>query len=184
MRGFFCLAALLSSLLLPGALVGAEDLPAYDARTQAALALLDGSPTTSHLHGVLDANHVAVVFVPMAPGVYARYSVARHVIEIDDRWFDAQDTALAAVIAHEATHAQDAVSGYLASGGASACIDSEVRAFRTSALFWLDVYGRGGKIDPANELEEQMNAVADRQRLDPSGLEDLVRQTYTQQCAH
>ena len=148
------------------------------------LALLDADPTTNQLHAVLDSNRVFVRFVAMAPGVYARYSVARHVIEIDDRWADADDITLAAVIAHEATHAQDAVSGYLASGGVSACIDSEVRAFRTSALFWLGQYGRVGKADPQNELERQLNSIADRQLRDPVGLDDLVRQTYSQQCAH
>jgi hypothetical protein len=74
------------------------------------------------------------------------------------------------------------VSGYLASGGASACLGSEVAAFRTSALFWLDQYGRAGKPAPLNELERQLNAIAERQSGDPLGLEDLVRQTYVQQC--
>src|SRR5206468_7455882 len=107
--------------------------------------LLDGIPSTADLRAVLISNQVEVRFVPMAPGIYARYSVARHVIEIDDRWMDADQVTLAAVIAHEATHAADAVSGYLASGGASACIDSEVRAFHASASFWLSVYGPLGK---------------------------------------
>src|SRR5260370_25143101 len=120
----------------------------------------------------------------MAPGVYARYSVARHVIEIDDRWVDTDEVTLAAVIAHEATHAQDAVSGYLASGGASACIDSEVRAFRTSALFWIEHFGSAGKLDPINDLDRQFNSVPERELHVPCGLEALVRQTYSQQCSH
>jgi hypothetical protein len=178
------LLALLVGTFGPNAYVGAENLANYDQRMLGTLALLDADPTTNQLHAVLDSNRVVVRFVAMAPGVYARYSVARHVIEIDDRWSDTDDITLAAVIAHEATHAQDAVSGYLASGGASACIDSEVRAFRTSALFWLGQYGRVGKADPQNELERQLNSIADRQLRDPIGLDDLVRQTYTQQCAH
>jgi hypothetical protein len=177
-------AALLVALLLPSAHVGAEDLPAYDPRVMAALSMLDASQATAQLRAVLDSNRVEVHFVPMAPGVYARYSVVRHVIEIDDRWVDADDTTLAAVIAHEATHAQDAVSGYLSSGGSSACIGSEVRAFRTSALFWLDQYGAAGKLNPTNDLEIQLNSIADRELRDPNGLESLVRQTYVQQCAH
>jgi hypothetical protein len=117
-------------------------------------------------------------------GIYARYSVARHVIEIDGRWEDSDETTLAAVIAHEATHAQDAVSGYLASGGASACIDSEVRAFTTSALFWINRYGDAGKPEPTTELDRQLNSIADRELHDPPGLQALVRQTYSQQCSH
>jgi hypothetical protein len=173
-----------AAVLIPNGHVGAEDLPAYDQRVSQSLALLDASPATNQLRGVLESNRVAVHFMSMAPGVYARYSVARHVIEIDDRWVDSDEITLAAVISHEATHTQDAVSGYLASGGASACIDSEVRAFRTSALFWLDHYGRSGKLEPVNDLERQLNSIADRQLRDAAGLETLVRQTYSQQCSH
>jgi hypothetical protein len=183
-RGLIGLAAVLAAVCIPpNATVGAEDLPSSDVHVLGALTLLDASPSTAHLTGVLEANRVAIHFVPMAPGIYARYSVARHTIEIDDRWMDGDETTLAAVIAHEATHAQDAVSGYLTSGGADACIDSEVRAFRTSALFWIAHYGPGGKLDPMNDLDRQLNAVADRQQRDSLGLEDLVRQTYHQQCA-
>jgi hypothetical protein len=182
-RGLIAVAAFLAAVLGPNARVGAEDLPPFDQRVDGALVLLDASPATTQLRGILESNRVAVHFVPMAPGVYARYSVARHTIEIDDRWMDGDQVTLAAVIAHEATHAQDAVSGYLTSGGANACIDSEVRAFRTSALFWIDTYGATGKVNPLNELDRQLNSVADRQQRDPLGLEDLVRQTYVQQCA-
>jgi hypothetical protein len=183
-RGLVGLFALLTGMFGPNTYVGAENLATYDQHMLGTLALLDAYPTTNQLHAVLDSNRVVVRFVAMAPGVYARYSVARHVIEIDDRWADTDDVTLAAVIAHEATHAQDAVSGYLSSGGASACIDSEVRAFRTSALFWLSQYGRVGKADPQNELERQLNSIADQELRDPAGLDELVRQTYTQQCAH
>jgi hypothetical protein len=172
----------LLAVVVPSGYVGAEDLLASDQRVSDSLELLDASAATNQLRGVLDSNRVSVHFVPMGTGVYARYSVARHMIEIDDRWGDTDAVTLAAVIAHEATHTQDAVSGYLASGGASACIDSEVRAFRTSALFWIDVYGRAGKLQPVNELERQLNSIAQRQLTDPAGLEDLVRQTYSQQC--
>jgi hypothetical protein len=184
LRRLFGTLALLSALLVPSGSVGAEDLPSYDPRVMHALNLLDASQATSQLRTVLDSNRVDVRFVPMAPGVYARYSVVRHVIEIDDRWVDADEITLAAVIAHEATHAQDAVSGYLSSGGSSACIGSEVRAFRTAALFWLDQFGPTGKLNPISDLEVQLNSIADRELKDPSGLESLVRQTYVQQCSH
>jgi hypothetical protein len=183
-RALLALCAVVVAVLAPSAGVGAENLPAYDPRVQSALSLLDGTSATTQLRSVLDGNQVQIHFVPMAPGVYARYSVARHVIEIDDRWLDTDEVTLAAVIAHEATHAQDAVSGYLASGGASACIDSEVRAFRTSAVFWIEHFGNAGKVSATNELDRQLNSIADRHLHDPAGLEALVRQTYSQQCSH
>jgi len=183
-RLYLAVAALLVALLAPNSSVGAEDLATYDQRLLDALALLDRSPATLQLHTVLDANRVRIQFVPMAPGVYARYSVARHVVEIDQRWSDADTTTLAAVIAHEATHAQDAVSGYLSSGGATACIDSEIRAFRASASFWIEQFGGQGKPNAEDDLDRQLNLIAERQLKDPRGLEELVRQTYTQQCSH
>jgi hypothetical protein len=176
-------AALAAGIAVPQAGAGAQDLPMYGPDVEAALNLLDSTPGTNQVRGILATNQVEVHFMPMAPGVFARYSVGRHVIEIDERWVDADATTLAAVIAHEATHAQDAVSGYLASGGTSACIDSEIRAFRASAVFWIYEYGSGLKANPQNELDRQMNSIAERQLNDPRGLDALVRQTYSQQCA-
>jgi hypothetical protein len=183
-RLFLAVAALLAALLAPDMSVGAEDLASYDHRVVGALDLLDSTPATNRLRGVLDANRVRIQFVPMAPGIYARYSVVRHVVEIDQRWIDVDTTTLAAVLAHEATHAEDAVNGYLASGGAAACIDSEIRAFRTSAQFWIELFGGPGKPDAEGDLDRQLNLIAERQLRDPQGLEELVRQTYSSQCAH
>jgi hypothetical protein len=177
------LFAAMAAFVVPNA-GAAEDLPVYEPRVAAALDLLDGVPATSSLRSVLASNQVQVRFLPMAPGVYARYSVARHLIEIDDRWTDSDTSTLAAVIAHEATHASDAVSGFLSSGGGAACIDSEVRAFTMSAQFWIAQYGAAGKVGATTELDRQLNSIADRELHDPQGLEALVRQTYSQQCSH
>jgi hypothetical protein len=181
-RAILALATLLAGLIVPSGWAVAEDLVTHDARIAPALALMDQSPATRDLQAVLERNRVSLQFIPMTPGIYARYSVARRVIEIDSRWAEADPATLAAVIAHEATHAEDAVSGYLATGGSDACIDSEIRAFRTSALFWLDVYGTAGKPGTLDELDRQLNLIADRQVKDAPGLEALVRQTYSGQC--
>jgi hypothetical protein len=183
-RSLLAVAAFIAALLAPNTSAGAEDLHAGDPRIVSALALLERSEATHQLPAVLDNNRVRIQFVSMAPGVYARYSVARHVVEIDERWSDVDEPTLAAVIAHEATHAQDAVSGYLSSGGKTACMESEIRAFRTSALFWIDQFGGAGKPDVDDDLGRQLNLIAERQLRDPNGLEELVRQTYSAQCSH
>ncbi|HET6318110.1 MAG TPA: hypothetical protein VFG86_16775 [Chloroflexota bacterium] len=183
-RALLAVLAFLAALLAPHTSAGAEDLQAADGRIVAALALLDRGGTTSHLRQVLDSNAIRIQFMPMSPGVYARYSVARHVVEIDEHWADADPSTLAAVIAHETTHAEDAVSGFLSSGGSASCVDSEIRAFRASALFWIDQYGSAGKAQARDDLERQLNLIADRQQRDPRGLEELVRQTYSSQCSH
>ncbi|MDQ3809783.1 MAG: hypothetical protein M3336_05785, partial [Chloroflexota bacterium] len=91
-RLLLAVAALVAALLAPSTSTsaGAEDLVGYDERVLAALALLDASAATSQLNAVLDSNRVRVKFIPMAPGVYARYSVPRHVFEIDQRWSGAE----------------------------------------------------------------------------------------------
>jgi hypothetical protein len=178
------IAAVVALAAPSGAGAGATDAPYYDERVTSALDLLAARPETADLPLVLETSQVGIQFAPMAAGVYARYSVQRRIIEIDSRWTDAEPETLAAVIAHEATHAQDAVSGYLASGGANACIDSEVRAFRASARFWLAVFGPSGKPDVDNDLERQLNLIAQRQSVEPASLEAVVRRTYTGQCAH
>lgn len=162
----------------------AEDLAMAGGPIASALAILAEEPATSELRSVLEANRVAIRFAAMPPGIYARYSVARHAIEIDERWSLADDTTLAAVIAHEATHAADAVNGSLAAGGAVACIESEIKAFRVSADLWLTIHGPDGKPHPSHELERQLNLIAERHAADPAGLERLVREAYSDQCGH
>ena len=183
-RSVLVVVAVLTGLGAPSTGAGAADLPTYDLRVGSALDRLDAIPATADLRVVLATNRVSIQFVPLMPGVYARYNVQRRTIEIDRRWREAEPDTLAAVIAHEATHAQDAVSGYLARGGAAACLDSEVRAFRTSASFWLETFGAAGKPDASGDLERQLNQIAQREAWDPVGLESLVQQTYTGQCAH
>ncbi len=160
----------------------AADLSAPNTAVQAAFDMLSSSADTSDLVDTLGSTGVAVRFAPMSPRIYARYSVARKTIEIDSQWQDSDPVTLAAMIAHEAVHAQDAMSGYLASGGAVACVDSEVRAFRRSAHFWIGYYGPHGKPDASNEVDRQLNLIAQREQSDPSGLEQLIRQAYTDQC--
>ncbi len=177
--------ALLANVAMPlGA--AADDLQVPDdalpPSVTSALDLLAASPSASSLRQELDDNGIAIRFVTMAPGLYARYSVLRHTIEIDSQWQDADPRTLAAVISHEAVHAHDAVSGYLASGGASACIDSEVRAFTMSAEVWMEEFGPTGKPDAANDLERQLNLIAQQEQRNPAGLEALIRQAYVDQC--
>ncbi len=160
----------------------AVDLGATDPNLQAAYDLLSSDSDTAGLVQTLADTGVTVQYISMPPRIYARYSVARKVIEIDSQWQEAGPITLAAVIAHEATHAQDAMSGYLSAGGGVACVDSEIRAFRNAARFWTAQYGPQGKRDATDELERQLNLIAQRQLNDPVGLEQLIRQAYTDQC--
>jgi hypothetical protein len=147
-----------------------------------ALDIMAQTESTAELRRVLDSNDVAYRFVAMPPGTFGHYTVNQKVVEMDLRLIDEDPVTLAALLAHEATHARDAVSGYLSIGGANACIDSELRAFRASAQFWFEMYGPAGKPDPADDLQQQMNLVSHYELRDPAGLERLIRRTYVNQC--
>jgi hypothetical protein len=161
----------------------AEDLGQYSPNIAEALGIVGATSATSHLIEVIDRNDVQIRFVPMVANIFARYSVARRTIEIDQLWNEADPATLAAVIAHEAVHADDAVSGYLSTGGQFACIDSEIRAFRISAEVWIAAYGLYGKPNPQDELEAQLNLIANRYVEDSFMLDELVRQAYRDQCS-
>ena len=162
--------------------VGPATRPTTPPEVREALDVLGGHQATAQLRDMLDHNQVSYQFVSMSPGMFARYTVNRKTIDIDLRLRDEDKLTLAALLAHEAVHAQDAVDGYLSTGGADACIGSELRAFRTSGLFWTEVYGPAGKVDANDELEQQLNLIADRALHDPSALEQMVRLAYVNQC--
>lgn len=176
------MAVLLLALVRPQT-ARAEDLARVaPVEVRGALQVLSEVESTRPLLAALESNGVRIQFSQTPAGIFARYSVAKRTIDVDQKWVGAQSETLAAVLAHESVHAVDAVNGYLSAGGSSACLDSEVRAFRASAQLWVTLYGPTGKADAADELDRQMNLIAVRQSQDPGGLETLVRQVYTDQC--
>ena len=178
-RSLIGLVALLAALLAAERVGSARKTCRRPTRACSARStLLDASPATVQLRGVLDSNRVAIRFVPMAPGLYARYSVARHTIEIDDRWMDDD---------HDHAGRGDRPRGD-ARPGRRERLPGQRRRERVHRLRGSRVPHVGavldrpvrsdGKPDPQNDLDRQLNSVADRQQRDPLGLEDLVRQTY------
>ena len=68
-------------------------------------------------------------------------------------WIDPR--TLAALLAHEACHAEADLSGMLkadeeALGVVAACYLDEQRASLAELSVWLTVYGRGGRADPVH----------------------------------
>jgi hypothetical protein len=144
-----------------------------DQQISAALDELAATPSTLQLRAVLAERHVRIWFAPRPMGDYGDYLPMFNGVELDPRLRDADAVTLAAVLAHEAVHAQ---------GNGPTCIAEELRAFRTSALFWRDHFGPAGKPTPYGEVEEQMNGVTLLDSYDPSALENAIRETYSHHC--
>lgn len=103
------------------------------------------------------------------------------VISINESLLDADPNDAAAVLIHEATHANDLATrpGLDTPAG---CIQTEVRARRNEIAFWLDQYGPQGKQPPANRYEAQQNYLLS---IAASSLQALVAETlvnYQQEC--
>lgn len=176
------LLAILAAALWPLPGVAAGDLDPQADLVNQALGLLAADASTANLPKVIAANHVRISFMVLPPGTFGQYVLGQHLIAVDRTWSSASAVDVAAVLAHEATHASDDVSGYLSTNHVDSCVGSEVHAFRASAQFWTDYYGPQGKPDPQDEIEQQMNLLASREATDPAGLATIIRQTYHDQC--
>lgn len=103
------------------------------------------------------------------------------VLYVNQRLLDADPNDAAAVIIHEATHAQDAASRMDLHTPAG-CIQAEVRARSNELAFWRDQYGPRGKRPPANAYEAQQDYLLG---LAENGLRALVAETlitYEREC--
>jgi hypothetical protein len=145
-----------------------------DQHISAALDELAATPSTAQLRTVLADRHVRIWFAPKPLGDYGDYLPMFNGIELDPRLKDVDPVTLAAVLAHEAVHAQ---------GNGPTCIAEELRAFHSSAMFWRDRFGPAGKRTTNAEVEEQMNEVTLLESYEPGVLETQIRQTYSHHCA-
>jgi hypothetical protein len=145
-----------------------------DQRISAALDVLAASPSTAQVPAALADRHVRIWFAPKPLGDYGDYLPMFNGIELDPILKDADPVTLAAVLAHEAVHAQRL---------GTTCIDEELRAFRASAVFWHERFGAAGKRTRTSEVDEQMNTVSLLQSYNPAALETQIRQTYSHHCA-
>jgi YVTN family beta-propeller protein len=86
-----------------------------------------------------------------------RWDATNNRIEVSARFQSSPPDALAAVLAHEATHAQDHFRGLRFTG--ADCADRAVHAFSNQAQFWRGLHGPEGKRGTLSELDAQNNYI-------------------------
>jgi hypothetical protein len=149
--------------------------------------VLEASGLTTPLQAIVDSN-TEVVFGPLNELVHARYvrigtgggSAIRSII-VNTRWQQGDPKAIATLLVHEAKHLEDDLAG-VDPRTAEVCFQFEVRAFTQQALAWQTLYGPGGKADPRDDLDSELNAWLVVYRRGSGEIEKRVRQVYAEQC--
>jgi hypothetical protein len=149
---------------------------------------LEATGQTAPLMAILDSD-TAISFGPLPEGVHARYSrigsgggSAIRSIVVNARWQQSDPRAVATLIVHEARHLEDDLAG-VDPRAQESCFQFETRAFTNQALAWQEFYGSNGKLQPADELDAELNAWLSVHRRGPGEIEKRVRQLYANACS-
>jgi hypothetical protein len=143
---------------------------------------------TEPLQAIVDSD-TDLSFGPLPPKVHARYSRigtsgagAIRSIVVDARWQESDPKAIATLIVHEAKHLEDDLAG-IDPRTPEVCFQFEVRAFTQQTLAWQTMYGPNGKVQPQDDLDDELNGWLTVYRRGPGELEKRVRQLYADACS-
>jgi hypothetical protein len=126
-----------------------------------ALAILAGLDVGPALLAALAHDDVFVEFDDLDE--WAHYSPPARAIRIDATLENADPRSLAALLAHEASHARADLDGTTRAeqrslGAVEACVEGEHRATLTELHVWQVLFGPRGKSPPQNGYERLVNA--------------------------
>jgi hypothetical protein len=113
----------------------------------------------------------------------AAYSFSDRTITFAERALVLDTHALAAYLAHEATHAWEHTRGLVLQPGAP-CFEAELRAFRNQARLWELFYGPNGKPQPSGDAERELNQIGQLLKEEPQQLKLRLVDLYGDQCGY
>ncbi len=140
-----------------------------DPGLRAAMDTLYRSKAGRPLADAIQDHGVPVVFAQIKddPKVEARFayrvragSVTSATVIVSTSLHGKSPGTLAALLAHEASHARTAFSRTQPSGAPPSCVDNEQEAYRAAALFWRELYGPSGKQPAIDDTERDQNAIS------------------------
>jgi len=153
-----------------------------------AVDVLEVASVTAPLQAILDSD-TEIAFGPLEENVHARYSrvgssrgAALRRIVVSARWQQSDPKAIATLLVHEATHLADDLAG-VEPRTPDACYQFEVRAFTQQSIAWQAFYGPGGKAQPKDELDGELDTWLALYRKGVGEVEKRVQQWYSQECA-
>jgi hypothetical protein len=122
-----------------------------------------------------------VTFGALPAQVGAAYYVRTNHVIVNVRHHSASSIALAALLAHEATHVLDVHAGQDVTS-AEGCYQAELHAFEMQARVWQALAGPRGHIPPADDLEGHLNEVQRLSQADPSRFVTTLHRVYADEC--
>jgi hypothetical protein len=147
-----------------------------------AVRLLEAEPALAHIAAPLRTYQVPIDFGPLPAGAAASFHLRRNEITVSDRYRSSDPRALAAVLAHEATHAAQYWRRPEPTIGGIKCYAWELEAFEAEITVWTTFFGSNGKPSPSDELERGLNALARFFHQDQDGFRRALRAAYAENC--
>jgi hypothetical protein len=150
-----------------------------------ALWVLQREAETRYLAEVVRDARVPIRVEKLPEGALAVYSFRDRAITVSEGAVTIDVRALAAYLAHEATHAWEHRQGLtLTAGATAACFEAELRAFRSQARLWEIFHGPQGKSEPGSDAERELNEIQQLLKQDPEQLKLRMVRRYGDQCGY
>ncbi|MBM4417473.1 MAG: hypothetical protein FJ033_04080 [Chloroflexi bacterium] len=123
---------------------------------------------------------IAFVWAPMAEEYGAMYSARASWIAINRRWVGAHPDAIAALIAHEVSHAADYAEGKPIWSG-TGCFETEFDAFRRQSEVWVQLDGLVRRA--RDDLDRQHSSITNLVRQGNDAFHSRISRLYERECA-
>jgi hypothetical protein len=135
------------------------------------------------------AHNIPAFMVPdlYVQGAWAVFDLSSSVVSIEASLAGADPRTVAAVVAHEFSHAWDFRTGLSREevrtlGEEEACVQTELRAFTLETQLWLQWWGPEGKLPVRNSSELYSNDLLEQYLTSPDFFEDARRVAYSRHC--
>lgn len=144
-----------------------------------ALQALEADPLGKELLSVVNDFPVEVGVTRLPRGILGYFEWRFYSVQVARDLLDAPPESIAAVLIHELTHTRQMISAGVLDEDLG-CFDREIEAFEITARYWTDLYGPGGKRQPAHWLDRTLNE--NLRDFNNGRIAQQVRRAYGHQC--
>ena len=148
-----------------------------DPAVEPVLAALDQHRVGSVVLQAVNGFPVSIRIAQQGAGILASFRPRSYSIELSPQIMAAEPSAVAGVLIHELTHAQNLIERQV-DGAVIGCYEDEHEAFEAVARYWGDVHPNGKR--PSHWLDVRLNENLAQYRN--GTIADRVRQDYGHQC--
>lgn len=120
-----------------------------------------------HLVEIIQENHVPVLMEQSdsikRPAYFQYFKAGGEIfgesasIHLNSHWYRSDPKALAAILAHEGTHAEIFFTRVIPNDEELTCVEEEQEAYSAGAQLWQEMYGPRGKLKPSDDLDRELN---------------------------